>query len=78
MIQLTDHMNLKKKEDQSVDFSLLLRRESKIIMVVEKGEGTERRERRKRGDGYRIRCRRQGRFTEGQEVEQRYIAVGEG
>jgi hypothetical protein len=33
-------MNLKKKEDQSVDFSLLLRRESKIIMVVEKGEGT--------------------------------------
>jgi hypothetical protein len=31
MIQITDHMNLKKKEDQSVDASVLLRRGNKII-----------------------------------------------
>jgi len=29
--QLTDHMKLKKKEDQSVDASVLLRRGNKII-----------------------------------------------
>ena len=31
-IQFTDHMKLKKKEDQSVDDSLLLRRRNKILM----------------------------------------------
>jgi hypothetical protein len=31
MIQLTDHMMLKKKEDQCVDASVLLRRGNKII-----------------------------------------------
>jgi hypothetical protein len=31
-IQLTDHMKLKKKEDQSVDTSILLRRGSKMSM----------------------------------------------
>jgi hypothetical protein len=30
-IQLTDHMKLKKKEDQSVDTSVLLRRGNKIL-----------------------------------------------
>jgi hypothetical protein len=30
-IQLTDHMKLKKKEDQSVDASVLLKRGNKII-----------------------------------------------
>jgi hypothetical protein len=30
-IKLTDHMKLKKKEDQSVDASVLLRRGNKII-----------------------------------------------
>ena len=30
-IQFTDHMKLKKKEDQSVDASVLLRRENKIF-----------------------------------------------
>ena len=30
-LQFTDHMNLKKKEDQSVDASVLLRRGSKIL-----------------------------------------------
>jgi hypothetical protein len=32
MIQFTDHMKLKKKEDHSVDTSVLLRREIKIPM----------------------------------------------
>ena len=36
-IQLTDHMKLPKKEDQSVDASVLLRREKKIF----KGGNTE-------------------------------------
>ena len=31
IIQLTDHMKLKKKEDQSVDASVLLKRGNKII-----------------------------------------------
>ena len=31
MIQLTDHMNLKKREDQSVDASVLLSRRTKIL-----------------------------------------------
>ena len=31
-IQFTDHMKLKKKEDQRVDTSVLLRRENKIPM----------------------------------------------
>jgi hypothetical protein len=30
-IQFTDHMKLKKKEHQSVDISVLLRRENKIL-----------------------------------------------
>jgi hypothetical protein len=32
MIQFTDHMKLKKKEDQSVNASVLLRRGNKIII----------------------------------------------
>jgi hypothetical protein len=32
MIQLTNHMKLKKKEDQSVDASILLRRGNKILL----------------------------------------------
>jgi hypothetical protein len=31
MIQLTHHMKLKRKEDQSVDASVLFRRENNII-----------------------------------------------
>jgi hypothetical protein len=31
MIQLTDHVKLKRKEDQRVDASVLLRRENNII-----------------------------------------------
>jgi hypothetical protein len=36
-IQFTDHMKLKKKEDQSVDTSVLLRREVKILMGGDTG-----------------------------------------
>ena len=45
MIQLTDHFKFKKKEDQSVDASVLLRRGNKIITGGQEGLG------RKRGEG---------------------------
>jgi hypothetical protein len=47
MIQLTDHTKLKKKENQSVDASVLLRRWIKIIM----GRRVWERLGRKRGGG---------------------------
>jgi hypothetical protein len=47
MIQLTGHMKLKKKEDQNVDDSVLLRRVNKIIMGDRGREGLK----RKRGGG---------------------------
>jgi hypothetical protein len=57
MIQLTDHVKPKKRVEQSVDASVLLRRGKKIIT---RGRG---RQKRKWG---RIRYeRRQGRSTEG-------------
>ena len=34
-VQFTDHMKLKKKKDQSVDTSVLLRRENKILIPVD-------------------------------------------
>jgi len=46
MIQLTDHMKLKKKEDQSVDTSVLLRSGNKILTG---GRGTWEEERRGKG-----------------------------
>ena len=39
MIQLTDHMKLKRKEDQRVDASVLLRRGNKIIKGSRGWEG---------------------------------------
>ena len=47
MIQLTDHMKLKKKEDQSVDASVLPRRGHKMTMGGRGWEGLG----RKRGGG---------------------------
>ena len=38
MIQLTDHMKFKKKEDKSIDASVLLRRKNKIVMEIENSE----------------------------------------
>jgi hypothetical protein len=43
-IKLTDHMKLKKKEDQSWDASILFRRGNKIITELEGGRGLGRRE----------------------------------
>ena len=42
MIKLTDHMKLDKKEDQSVDASILLRRRNKIITGGRRREDTGR------------------------------------
>jgi hypothetical protein len=64
-IQLTDHMKLKKKEDRSVDASVLLRRGNKIIMVSKGRDLGGRKEREgKRGDRIRY-GRRWGRYTQG-------------
>ena len=80
MIQLTDHMKVKKKEDQSVDASVLLRRGNKIITGARGWEGLGRkRGGREEKSGDRIRCgRRRGRCTEGQEIEQTCIAMEDG
>ena len=50
MIQLTDHMKLKRKEDQRVDASVLLRRGNKIIKGSRGWEGLGR---KRRGGGGR-------------------------
>ena len=76
MIQLTDHMKLK-KEDQSVDASILLRSGEKYSLKVERGLG------RKGGVGQektggRIRCGKSwGRCTEVQEVGKR-VSIKDG
>jgi hypothetical protein len=49
MIQLMDHIKLKRKEDQRVDVSVLLRRGNKIIKGSRGWEGLERK-RRERGE----------------------------
>jgi hypothetical protein len=80
MIQVTDHMKLKRKEDQrEVDASVLLTRENKIILGSRGWEGLVRKRRggeRKRG---RIRYgRRWRRCTEGHEMKQRCVAIEDG
>jgi hypothetical protein len=47
MIQLTDHMKSKKKKDQTMDASLLIRRRNKIMTVGRVWEGLG----RKKGGG---------------------------
>jgi hypothetical protein len=66
-----DHMKLKKREDQSVDASVLLRKGNKIIMG---GRGREDPEREregkgKRGTGSGVEGTGVGGHTEGQEIE---------
>ena len=75
MIQLMDHMKLKRKEDASV----LFRRGNNII------KGSRERERlgRKKGGEEKKRARfrygkRWRRSTEDQEIEQRCVAMGDG
>lgn len=48
MIRVTDHMKLKRKEDQTVDASVLLRRENNIIKRSIVWEGLQR---KRRGEG---------------------------
>jgi hypothetical protein len=65
MIQLTDHVKVKKKEDQSVDVSILLRRGNKIIRG-DIGRGAYRREKRIGKKGNKIMYgKRQSRSIEG-------------
>ena len=72
-------MKHKKKEDQSIEVSVLLRRQNKILMGGrgwkelgrKRGWGEE-----KGGRGRFV--RRQRRWKEGQETEQRYVAMGRG
>jgi len=74
MIQLTDHMKLRNKEDQNMDASVLLRKGNKIITGDRgrEGPGWERGKR----EGGRIRYgKRQEKSPEGQEKEQKYVAV---
>jgi hypothetical protein len=76
ILQLTDHMKLKKKEDQRVNMLVLYRRGKKIILGGRggKGSGSERGgERKKRG-----RDQMQEEIGEGQEFERKYIAVMDG
>ena len=44
-MEYPDHMKLKRKEDQRVDASVLLRRENKIIQGSRKWEGLRRKRR---------------------------------
>jgi hypothetical protein len=66
-----------KKEDTSVDASVLLRRGNKITARDRGWEGLGRkREEGEEKGGCRIRCgRRRGRCTEDEEIEQKYVAV---
>ena len=67
MIQLMDHMKLKRKEDASV----LFRRGNNIIKGSRERERLGRRARFRYGKRWR-RC------TEDQEIEQRCVAIGDG
>jgi hypothetical protein len=76
MIQLTDHMKLKKKEDQSVDASVFLTRGNKILRGGRGWEGLGRKRGGKRKKAFRIRCGRRLRtYTEGQKIEQMCVAM---
>ena len=68
MIQVIVHMKLKKKEDQSVDASVLLRRGNKII----KGSrGWEELGRKRRGGG-----EKEGKNQVWEEMEEMYRGSG--
>jgi hypothetical protein len=77
--KLTEYMQLKKKEDQRVDGSVLFRRGNKII---KEGRGREEPGSKRGEEGEnvgQIRCgRRWGRSIECQEIEWRCVAVGDG
>jgi hypothetical protein len=69
-IQLTDYIKVKRKKNQRVDISVLLRREHNIIKGSRGKKEYERKRRRGKGKKGRIRCGRRWRgCTEGQEIE---------
>ena len=68
MIQLMDHMKLKRKEDQRVDASVLLRRGNKIIKGSRGWEGLG----RKRGGG----GEKEGQNQVWEEMEEMYRGSG--
>ena len=68
MIQLMDHMKLKRKEDQRVDASVLLRKVNKIIKRSRGGEGLWRK-RRGRGE-------KEGKIQVWEEMEEIYQGSG--
>jgi hypothetical protein len=80
MVQAIKHMELKKKkkEDQDVDASILHRWGNKIITRGKGREGTEGVKRGRKGKrAHKIRyCKEQERSAEGQEIKEKYVAVG--
>jgi hypothetical protein len=74
--QLTKHMELKNKEDQSVDASILHRRENKIITG---GSGREESRRERGGEGKkggRIRYGRERRELQRFRKLEKHVALG--
>ena len=67
MIQFTDQMEFKKKEEQSIDISVLLRMGNKIVMGGSRS-GRERRGREEKGVQEQVWVEI-GSGTEGQEIE---------
>ena len=76
MIQLTDHMKLERKEDQRMDACVLLRRGNKIIKGSRGQEGLGRKKRGRGGKEGKNQVWEE--ITEGQEFEQRCVAIGDG
>jgi hypothetical protein len=79
MIQFMEHLKLKRKEDQRVDASALLRRGTKIIKGSRGWEGLVS---MRRGGGEKEGKNQYGkrwrRCTEGQEFEQSCVSMGDG
>jgi hypothetical protein len=75
-----DHMKLKRKEDQRVDASVLLRRRNNIIKGI---RGWEELGRKRRGEGEKEGQNQvweeiEEMYREDQEIEQRCVAMGHG
>jgi hypothetical protein len=73
------HMKLKRKDDQRVDASVLLRRRNKIIKGSRGWEGLGKKRREKGEKRGRIRYgRRWRRYTKHQKIEQSCVAMEDG
>jgi len=78
MIQLTDHVKVKEKEDQRIDALILLRRGNKITWEIEEGKDLEGREEREEKEDRTWHVKRQKKTIVGQEIEQEQVAVRDG